>query len=439
MMKTMSFEKEELTLPNGKKITFFSYKTNLPLKIFKEETPSVLPKEFFEKNWISVFTGFSTTKESEDSEKVEEGKSKEKTDNVTPKSVSLKYGLEEAKIELEQIKTKLKELTKDLDLPYKDIPVDEAELLNTILFELYKNKGRFLKVIEFVEKNFKEQGATGTISILSKYNAFPKILFKWEEKRKAKYSEYFKFFKIPGFTANLSFIIDPKEYRKLPEMFRGNIIISEIEHPFYMKSIEDLYYTSEKNVGAILTLLKEYVEPEILDVQVARVVKTKEIFNELTRDYKTYLNIFENFANSTNNELIKDFVYRVILFPAVLTEITESFTPLEKNSIYYILNTFYLFLYDAINLKNKPYHDISQYFLNRAERFNVYKNLLKTGRSSFSDFYVFVKFIKNKYQQQFDLLEFCVFWNKYISKHSIVTPVTIVGEFDMLDIRRDMC
>lgn len=433
MMKTMSFEKEELTLPNGKKITFFPYKTNLPLIIFKEDTPSVLPKEFFEKNWISVLTGFSTIKESEDSKKVDEGKSKEKTDNVTPKSISLKDGLEEAKNELEQIKTQLKELTKDLDLPYKDIPLDEVELLNKILFELYKNKERFSKVIEFVEKHFKEQGATGTISILSKYNAFPKILFKWEEKRKAQYSEYFKFVKTPVFPTNLSFI-DPKEYKKLPEMFKGTILISEIEHPIYTRNIEDLYYVSEKNVDAILALLKDYIEPEILDIQATRVVKTKEIFNDLTKDYRTYLNVFENFAKNTKNELIKGFVYRILLFPAVLTEITESFIPIGKGSIYYILNTFYLSLYDAINLKGKSYHEISQYFLSREERFNVYKNVLKTSRSLFSDFQGFVKLLKNKYQQQIDLLEFCVFWNKYISNSSIVTPVTLASEFEVLDM-----
>ena len=432
-MKTMSFEKEELTLPNGKKITFFSYKTNLPLRIFKEDTPSVLPKEFFEKNWVSVFTGFSTIKESEDSRKVEEGKSKEKTDNATPKSISLKDGIEEAKSEFEQIKTQLKELTKDLDLSYKDIPVDEAELLNKILFELYKNKEKFSKVIEFMEKHFKEQRATGTISILRKYNAFPKILFKWEEKRKAQYSEYFKFVKTPGFPTNLSFI-DPKEYRKLPEMFKGTILISEIGHPIYTRSVEDLYYVSENNIDAILALLKDHIEPEILDIQATRVVKTKKIFNDLTKDYRTYLNVFENFAKNTKNELIKGFVYRILLFPAVLTEITESFIPIGKGSIYYILNTFYLSLYDAINLKGKSYHEISQYFLSREERFNVYKNVLKTGKSLFPEFQGFVKLLKNKYQQQVDLLEFCVFWNKHISISSIVTPVTLAGEFEALDM-----
>ena len=432
-MKTMPFEKEELTLPNGKKITFFSYKTNLPLRIFKEDTPSVLPKEFFEKNWVSVLTGFSSITELEDSKKIEEGKTKEKTDNVTPESISLKDGIEEAKSEFEQIKTQLKESTKDLDLSYKDIPVGEVELLNKILFELYKNKEKFSKVIEFVEKHFKKQGAKGTISILKKYNSFPKILFKWEEKRKAQYSEYFKFVKTPGFPTNLSFI-DPKEYRKLPEMFKGTILISEIEHPIYTINIEDLYYFSEKNVDAILTLIKEYIESEILDIQATRVVKTKEIFNDLTKNYRTYLNVFENFAKNTKNELIKDFVYRVLLFPAVLTEITESFIPIGKGSIYHILNTFYLALYDAIHLKGKSYHEISQYFLSREERFNIYKNVLKTNRSLFSDFYGFIKFIKNKYQQQVDLLEFCVFWNKHISSRSVVTPVTIVGEFTTLDI-----
>jgi flagellar motility protein MotE (MotC chaperone) len=430
----MSFEKEELTLPNGKKITFFSYKANFPLKIFKEEIPSVLPEEFFEKNWISVFTGLSSIRGPENSNKFEETKSKENVDDgTTTDPDSLKDGIERAKSESEQIKTQLKELTKDLDLSYKDIPMDEVELLNKILFELYKNKERFSKVIEFVEKHFKEQGATGTISILRKYNAFPKILFKWEEKRKAQYSEYFKFVKTPGFSTNLSFI-DTKEYRKLPEMFKGTILISEIEHPIYTRNIEDLYYVSEKNVDAILALLKDYIEPEILDIQATRVAKTKEIFNDLTKDYKTYLNVFENFAKNTKNELIKDFVYRILLFPAVLTEITESFIPIGKGSIYYILNTFYLSLYDAINLKGKSYHEISQYFLSREERFNVYKNVLKTSRSLFSDLQGFVKLLKNKYQQQVDLLEFCVFWNKYISISSIVTPVTLASEFEALDM-----
>ncbi len=432
-MKTMSFEKEELTLPSGKKITFFSYKTNLPLRIFKEDTPSVLPKEFFEENWISVFTGFSNTKESEESKKVEVGKSEENIYNAIQESIPLKDGIEKIKSDLELIKTQLKELTKDVELPYREIPIDEVELLNKILSELYKNKDRFSKVIEFVEKHSKEQGATGTISILNKYNAFPKILFKWEEKRRAQYSEYFKFVKTPGFPTSLSFI-DPKEYRKLPEMFKGTILISEIEHPIYVKSIEDLYYVSEKNVDAILTLLKEHIEPEILDIQAARVVKTKEIFNELTEDYRAYLNIFESFAKNTKNELIKDFVYRVLLFPAVLTEITESFVSIGKESIYYILNTFYLSLYDAIQLKGKSYHEISQYFLSREERFNIYKNVLNTNKFLFADFYGFVKFVKNKYQQQVDLLEFCVFWNKYTSSSSIVTPITIVGEFGTLDM-----
>ncbi len=429
----MSFEKEELTLPNGKKITFFSYKANLPLRIFKEDTPSVLPKEFFEKNWISVFTGFSIIKEPDNPQKVEMGKSKERTDNDKQESISLKDGIEKVKSELELIKTQLKELTKDVDLPYREIPVDYIGLLNKILSELYKNKEKFSRVIKFVEEHFQEQGATETISILNKYNAFPKILFKWEEKRKAQYSEYFKFVKTPGFPTNLSFI-DPKEYRKLPEIFKGTILISEIEHPIYVKSIEDLYYVSEKNVDAILTLLKEYIEPEILDIQAARVVKTKEIFNELTEDYRAYLNIFENFAKNTKNELIKDFVYRVLLFPSVLSEITESFIPIGKGSIYYILNTFYLSLYDAIQSKSKSYHEISQYFLSREERFNVYRNILKTNKSLLSDFYGFVKLIRNKYQQQVDLLELCVFWNKNISSSSIVTPVTIAGEFDTLDM-----
>jgi hypothetical protein len=432
-METMSFEKEELTLPNGKKITFFSYKTSLPLRIFKEDTPFVLPKEFFEKNWISVLTGFSTIKEPEYSKKVGANKLEENNDNVTKESISLKDGIEKVKSELELIKTQLKELTKDVDLSYREIPVDEIELLNKILSELYKNKDKFSKVIEFVEKHFKEQGATGTISILNKYNAFPKILFKWEEKRKAQYSEYFKFVKTPGFPTNLSFI-DPKEYSKLPEMFKGTILISELEHPVYTKNIEDLYYVSEKNVDAILNLLKEYVEPEILDLQAARVVKTKEIFNKLTEDYRAYLNVFENFAKNTKNELIKYFVYRVLLFPAVLTEIMESFAPIGKGSVYYILNTFYLSLYDAIQLKGKSYHEISQYFLSREERFNIYRNVLKTSKSSFSYFHGFVEFIKTKYQQQVDLLEFCVFWNKHISSRTIVTPVAIVGEFDTLDM-----
>lgn len=434
MTKTLSFEKEELTLPNGKKITFFSYKTNLPLRIYKGDTPSVLPKEFFEKNWISVFTGISSNiKEPENSKKTESSRSEEEKISDTSEPVSLKDRVEKVKNELEPIKTQLRELTKDFDLPYKEIPIDEEELLNKILSEMYKNKEKFSKVIEFVERHFKEQGAKEAISILKKYNAFSKILFKWEEKRKTRYSEYFKFIKTPGFPTNLSFI-DQKEYRKLPEVFKGTILISEIEHPVYTKNIEDLYYVSEKNTSAILALLKEYIEPEILDIQAARVVKTKEIFNELTVDYRAYLNIFENFAKNTNNELIKELVYRVLLFPAVLTEITESFSHIGKGSIYYILNTFYLSLYDAIYLKGKSYHETSQYFLGREERFDIYKNVLKTGRSLFSDFYGFVKYMKNKYQQQVDLLEFCVFWNKYISKNSIVTPVTIAGELNTLDI-----
>jgi hypothetical protein len=429
----MSFDKEELTLPNGKKITFFSYKANLPLKIFKEDTPSVLPKEFFEKNWISVLTGFSTEKEPENSKKIETGKLEDNTSNIALKPTPLKDGIEKVKGELELIKTQLKNLTKDIDLPYREVPVDEAELLNRILSEMYKNKEKFANVIEFVEKHLKEQGATGTISLIKKYNAFPKILFKWEEKRKAQYSEYFKFVKTPGFPTNLSFI-DSKEYKKLPKMFKGSILISEIEHPVYIKNIEDLYYVSEKNLDAILTILKDQIESEILDIQATRVVKTKEIFDELTKDYKVYVNIFENFVKHTNNKLIKDFVYRVLLFPAVLTEITESFIPIEKSSIYYILNTFYLSLYDSIYLKGKSHHETSQYFLSREERFNVYKNLLKTNKSLFPDFYAFVKHMQNKYHQQVDSLEFCVFWNKYISNSSIVTPLTIVGEFNTLDI-----
>jgi hypothetical protein len=429
----MSFDKEELILPNGKKISFFSYKADLPLRIFRGDTPSVLPKEFFEKNWISVLTGFSTEKEQENISNVETEKLKEKPGNVATKSTLLKDEIEKVKGELEIIQTQLKDLTKDIDLPYREVPVDEEELLNKVLSEMYKNKENFAKVIEFIEKHLTEQGATGTISLIKKYNAFPKIIFKWEEKRKTQYSEYFKFVRTPGFPNNLSFI-DSKEYKKLPEMFKGTILISEIEHPVYIKNIEDLYYVSEKNFDAILTLLKEQIESEILDIQATRVVKTKKIFGELIKDYKAYVNIFENFAKNTNNQIIKDFVYRVLLFPAVLTEITESFFPIEKSSIYYILNTFYLSLYDAIYLKDKSYHETFQYFLGREERFNVYKNVLKTSKSLFSDFYAFVKHVQNKYHQQVDPLEFCVFWNKYISKSSIVTPVTIVGEFNTLDI-----
>jgi len=433
MMKTMSFDKEEILLPNGKKITFFSYKANLPLKIFKEDTPSVLPKEFFEKNWISVLTGFSAEKEPEHSKKIETEKFEENTSNVALKPTPLKDGIEKVKGELELIKTQLRDLTKDIDLPYREVPVDEAELLNKVLSEMYKNKEKFANVIEFVEKHLKEQGVTGTIYLVKKYNAFPKIMFKWEEKRKAQYSEYFKFVKAPGFPTNLSFI-DSKEYKKLPEMFKGTILISEIEHPVYIKNIEELYHVSEKNLDAILNILKEQIESEILEIQATRAVKTKEIFGELTKDYKAYVSIFENFSKNTNNKLIKDFVYRVLLFPAVLTEITESFIPIEKSSIYYILNTFYLSLYDAIYLKGKSHHETSQYFLSREERFNVYKSVLKTNKSLFPDFYAFVKHIQNKYHQHVDFLEFCVFWNKYISKSSIVTPVTIVGEFNTLDI-----
>jgi hypothetical protein len=433
-MKMIPFEKEELTLPNGKKIIFFSYKVNLPLKLFKEETPSVLQKEFFEKNWISVLTGISNINEPENSNKFEKNKPEEKVDDdVEKEPVSLKDKIGKIKSELEQTKSQLKELTRDVDLPYREIPLGEAELLNKILSELYKDEEKFSEVIKIIENNLKEKGATGTISILRKYNIFSKILFKWEEKRKSQYSEYFKFVKTPGFPTNLSFI-DPREYKKLPEMFKGTILISEIEHPVYIKNIEDLYYASEKNVDAILSILKDHVEPKILDIQTVRVVKTKKVFNELTVDYKTYLNVFENFARNAKNELIKDFVYRVILFPAVLTEITENFVPIEKSSVYYILNTFYLSLYDAIYLKDKSYQEISQYFLSREERFNVYKDVLKTKRHLFSDFYEFTKLIKNKYQQQVNLLEFCVFWNKHISISSIVTPVTIAGEFGTLDI-----
>jgi hypothetical protein len=433
-MKMIPFEKEELTLPNGKKIIFFSYKVNLPLKLFKEETPSVLQKEFFEKNWISVLTGISNINEPENSNKFEENKPEEKVDDdVEKEPVSLKDKIGKIKSELKKTKSQLKELTRDVDLSYREIPLGEAELLNKILSELYKDEEKFSEVIKIIENNLKEKGATGTISILRKYNIFSKILFKWEEKRKSQYSEYFKFVKTPGFPTNLSFI-DPREYKKLPEMFKGTILISEIEHPVYIKNIEDLYYASEKNVDAILAILKDHVEPKILDIQTVRVVKTKKVFNELTVDYKTYLNVFENFARNAKNELIKDFVYRVLLFPAVLTEITESFVPIEKSSVYYILNTFYLSLYDAIYLKGKSYQEISQYFLSREERFNVYKDVLKTKGHLFSDFYEFTKLIKNKYQQQVNLLEFCVFWNKHISISSIVTPVTIAGELGTLDI-----
>ena len=421
-----SDEKVKITTihdPRFGTITVRSYGIDEPImpEVEDEESVSLFSEDFFEENILGIFHV---------GEIYGEDKPEETPQPPTPplveqqelKTKPEKIDLEKAKERLEKIQAKMRELTQDLFIPYEEIPFHERDLGKRIKEELYKDKEKYKDVINHIEDIIGEENYKRIASIAKGSGMFPHIIEGWKLRRKELITELADFKKKGRFPLNLKFIGKKYLWDNLPKQFKEDFVdILAIDHPIYNEYYREYF----KMYIPDLTKETPYYMKNLDSFDSYDIINTKNILETYFRkNYKKYFEIAEQFAEQEKNEVIKELVYKTLMFPAVVWDkLGHAVIP---SYMYLIANKYYLALMDAINLRNADDFEVLNYYRNRENKFDTYAKILIEAKEPM-DIFDFRKIVKEEYGFDVDYLELIDFWYKYVelNKKENIHPETI--------------